>query len=85
MQSMRHEIDDQCFQTNLLIKLGNILRKDILITAGWSCDVRLKDPFFFAFIVDSSIECIAVTIPRIPKEVPIFRIVSEIKAKEHAS
>ena len=80
---MRQLIDEQRFQTNLLIKL--MLRKDILITAGWSCDVRLKDAFFFAFIVDSSIECIAVTIPRIPKEVPIFRIVSEIKAKEHAS
>ena len=62
-----------------------MLRKDILITAGWSRDVRLKDPLFLAFIIDSSIECIAVTIPRIPKEVPIFRIVSEIKAKDHTS
>ena len=70
---MRQLIDDQRFQTTLLIKLGNLLRKDIFrITAGWSRDVRLKDSFFSAVIVDSSIECITVTIPIIPKEVPIF-------------
>ena len=72
-------------KVSVLERVDCMLRKDILITAGWSRDVRLKDPLFFAFIIDSSIECIAVTIPRIPKEVPIFRIVSEIKAKDHTS